>query len=451
MASSASKQALNPHEFAQQLQHLAEQYHIRTWCLAYSGGVDSQVLLHLLYLSGVEVYAVYIDHGLQAASSDWAKHCEQQCQQFDIPFQCIAVNAQPQKGESPEAAARSARYSALKKIIEENTCLLTAQHLDDQAETVMLQLLRGAGAAGLAAMPSINRFSSGWHSRPLLQISQDAIVAYAQQNQLSWVEDPSNQHQQYDRNYLRHSVIPVLADRWPAMNRTLAQFADQQVENMQLLDELAKSDMAPALAEDQSLSISVLQQYDDARLRNLLRYWLKSCEAPMPSRAVLMQIVKQLMTTSHDTHSLVSWSDFEVRHFRDHLYCLKKNVHDAKQRLSFSATGEVQLPSIKCVLRMEKKLSSEQSPYVLDSAILNSSLTVRFRQGGEKILPAGRKGRRDLKSLFQEEGVPAWERERVPLLYADNELVAVVGYCIADEFAIKGEGVLPVLEAIKQS
>lgn len=446
MASSASKPALNPHEFTQQLQHLAEQYHIKTWCLAYSGGVDSQVLLHLLSSSGLDIYAVYIDHGLQSASREWAKHCEQQCQQFDIPFQCIAVNAHPGKGESPEAAARSARYAALKKITGADSCLLTAQHQDDQAETVLLQLLRGAGAAGLAAMPSINSFGSGWQCRPLLQVSQQAILNYAQQHQLNWVEDPSNQQQQYDRNYLRHSVMPLLAERWPAVNRTLAQFAQQQAENMRLLDELAEADVQIAIEADRSLSISRLKTLKDARLRNALRYWLKSQQAPMPSRAVLRQIVKQMMSTSHDTHSRVSWSDIEVRRFRDQLYCLENTPHDATQVLPVQAASTIELPSLHQRLHLNRQTSSEQCPYVLHEDILNRSLSIRFRQGGEKIRPAGRKGRKDLKTLFQEADVPGWQRDKIPLLYAGDELVAVVGYCLADEFAIKGAGVMPVLD-----
>jgi len=430
---------------AQQLTDLADQYKIKTWCLAYSGGVDSQVLLHLLQLTKLNVMAVYIDHGLQAESVDWARHCEQQCRQFNIPFQTIKVDASPAKGESPEAAARAARYTALKKIIKKGYCLLTAQHQDDQAETVLLQLLRGGGAAGLSAMPEISSFAKGWHARPLLNFSQKDILDYAQKNQLSWVEDPSNQQTNYDRNYLRHCVMPAISQRWPAVNKTLCVFAEQQAENAQLLDVLAEIDLQKALREENCVEINDLNKLPDARLRNALRFWFKSLQSPMPSRAILQQIVQQIETTSYDTSVLISWASVEVRRFRDKLYWLKKISHNASQVFVWDARQALPLVSIEKELHLKKQKTDETITYVLDNAILSCSLSVRFRQGGEKIKPAGRNGSHDLKSLFQEAAVPAWQRDRIPLLYADEKLIAVTGFCLTDEFAVKGEGLLPVL------
>lgn len=443
MASSQNKShGLTADLLTQQLKQLAEQYNIKTWCLAYSGGVDSQVLLHLLHLTKLNVMAVYIDHGLQSESAEWARHCEYQCQQFNIPFQTICVNAQPAKGESPEAAARTARYAAFKKVVQRDMCLLTAQHQDDQAETVLLQLLRGGSAAGCAAMPKISAFADAWHCRPLLSISQQSILDYAEINNLSWVEDPSNQQQNYDRNYLRHSVVPVVQQRWPALNKTLSVFSEQQAENADLLDELAKLDLQSALQHKDQLDIIQLTKLDNARLRNTLRYWIKQNQHPMPSRAVLGQIVVQMQKQSHDTHTLVSWAGSQVRRFRDSLYLLKQVEHDASQRVAWNADEPLYLSSIEKTLQLQ---NTNDAVFTLKTSVLTKTLSIRFRQGGERIKPVGRNGSHDLKSLFQEAGVPAWQRDKIPLLYAGDDLVAVVGYWLANEYAVKAEGLLPVL------
>jgi len=433
----------------QQLTQFAQQHNITSWILAYSGGVDSQVLLHLLHLTKLNVSAIYIDHGLQLHSADWGKHCEQQCLQLNIPFQIINVNAGAAKGESPEAAARVARYDALKTCVQKGACLLTAQHQDDQAETVLLQLLRGAGAAGLAGMPAITKFAAGWHARPLLKISQKNILDYATENNLSWVEDPTNQHVNFDRNYLRHSFIPKLIERWPALNKTLSVFAQQQAENSTLLDSLAEQDLTPGIVERECLDINQLHKLDDARLRNALRYWFKKIDSPVPSRVVLLQIVQQIKSASHDTSVRVSWAKCEVRRFRNKLYWQKQSQHDATQVFNWDINNVLSLPSIEKKLSIKKVQTSDNAiPFVLNSSILALPISVRFRQGGEKIKPAGRNGSHDLKSLFQEASVPPWQRDKIPLVFLGDELIAVVGYWLADDYAIKGDGVMPVVSDI---
>ena len=452
MANSQSKphtlpgmMSLKVEALTQQLQQFADQYNIQTWCLAYSGGVDSQVLLHLLHLTSLKITAVYIDHGLQDASREWASHCQHQCELLDVPFQVIRVNAQPEKGESPEAAARTARYDALEKIIKKNDCLLTAQHLNDQAETVMLQLLRGGGAAGVSAMPVMSAFSRGRHCRPLLNVSQQAILDYAEANHLCWVEDPTNQQQNYDRNYLRHSVMPALYERWPASSKTLSIFAQQQAENVQLLEQLAVIDLLNIQQSDNSLDITKLVELDDARLRNAFRYWIKTSKSPMPSRSVLSQIIQQMLVDTHDTKAVVSWASVEVRRFKERLYLLNKVQHDASQKLLWDGKNQIELASIDKRIEFKICQTGNDIDFVLRSDILQMTLSIRFRQGGERIQPAGRKGHHDLKSLFQEASVPVWQRDKIPLLYAGEDLLAVVGYWLAGDFAIKGEGILPVL------
>lgn len=444
--------ALSVPQLALQLSQLAQQHSITDWCLAYSGGVDSQVLLHLLHqiqqqpeLHGslqFNLSAVYIDHQLQAESSAWSEHCAQQCAALNIPFQSIAVDARAKTGESPEAAARAARYGALKNVIQPGMCLLTAQHQDDQVETVLIQLLRGAGAAGLSAMPECNEFGKGWHARPLLNVSQRAIHAYAEQHQLKWVEDPSNQLPHYDRNFLRQGIMPKLKQRWPSVNKTLGRFARQQAENNALLEELALTDLATLQQTDGSIQLAALRQLSSARARNALRYWIKTHQASMPSSALLEQLLQQIQADSHDNHLCISWGDNEVRRFRDALYLQKQSQHDAQQVIAWDGEQRLELPSLDKTLEFIHTQTTADITYLLKAEILDMLLTIRFRQGGERIQPAGRQGHRELKKLFQEASVAEWQRSRIPLLYAGDQLVAVAGYWLADEWACKGQGVL---------
>jgi tRNA(Ile)-lysidine synthase len=424
------------------LQQLSAAQHIKTWWLAYSGGVDSQVLLHLLAPSGLDIRAVYIDHGLQPESRQWAEHCRNSCQQLGVPFQAISVDARASAGESPEAAARRARYRALAERLQADHCLLTAQHRDDQAETLLLQLLRGAGAAGLAAMPHYGRFAGGWHMRPLLGFSRREIVEYATRHALSWVEDPSNQSLQYDRNYLRHQVLPLIQQRWPAVQRTLAGTAEQQAENSHLLEQLAELDYQQLADSAPGLPINGLAQLEEARLRNLLRYWIRCQGHPLPSRKVLRQVLQQMFSPRQDATPTVCWAGSELHRYRGRLFLVHASHHDDSQQWPWD--GRRPLPLVSLGQNLVLTPTGSEG---LRRDLLGQSLRVCFRQGGERLKPAGRDAHHDLKHLFQEAGVPPWMRAKIPLLYRDDELVAVVGYWIADEYACpEGEqGLMPVL------
>ncbi len=178
--------------------------------------------------------ALYVDHGLQAAATAWGEHCAHVCRALNVPFRVLRIDARPAPGESPEAAARRARYAALAAELSPDSALLTAHHRDDQAETLLLQLLRGAGPHGLAAMPAVSRLGQGWLLRPLLNVDRAELLAYARAHDLQWIEDASNQDTGFDRNYLRHRVLPLLRERWPAMNRTLARSARRCAETASL-------------------------------------------------------------------------------------------------------------------------------------------------------------------------------------------------------------------------
>ncbi len=434
----------DPRSLLNALQQFAAQHAIETWYLAYSGGLDSQVLLHLLAASSLPVSAVYVDHGLQAESLQWAEHCRDSCSRLQVPFQMISVDARPQPGQSPEAAAREARYTALARLIGPQCALLTAQHQDDQAETLLLQLLRGAGAAGLAAMPYSNRFAAGWHLRPLLNWRRQAIAEYAEQQHLNWVEDPSNQSPAYDRNFLRHRVVPVLAERWPSFSVTLARAAELQAEQAELLDELAERDLEQVSSEQGCPQVDTLAEFSHARQANLLRCWIRQSGFSLPSRAVVDQVLQQMLAPREDADPVVSWGGLVMRRYRGELYLLADNPHDPAQTLDWQPRQPLYLPGLRQILQMQ---ASGAEHVGLKSTLAAETLQVRFRQGREKIQPPGRGGHHSLKNLFQEAGVPPWLRDRIPLLFLGDELVAVVGYWIAAEYAAaEGErAVLPVL------
>ena len=409
------------------------QNEIKTCWLAYSGGVDSQVLLHLLSClkksQGIDVRAVYIDHGLQSESKDWRQHCADSCLSLCIPFQSISVNAQPLQGESPEATARHARYKALENLIEDNDCLLTAQHQDDQAETFLLQLFRGAEAAGLASMPFYSAFSKGWHARPLLNASQQQLLDYAKQNDLHWVEDPSNRDCKFDRNLIRHTFIPKLKERWPSIDKTLSNAAHQQAENKQLIEQLAAEDLKKIETIETGLSIDDLKKLSEARCRNVLRFWIKQQGFNVAPRKILQQLLQQVFHAKNDAMPEIHWSNVVAHRFRNTLYVLFDVEHDATQTFQWQANDELRIESLNVQLKMSKTYEAG-----LSKEILNQTLHVCFRQGGEKIQPLGRNARHSLKKLFQEAGVPPWQREKIPLIYLQDELIAVAGYWVSESF-----------------
>lgn len=413
-----------------ELRRFAADHFVKTWCLAYSGGVDSQVLLHLLSGFNLELHAIYIDHGLQPASAQWAEHCRASCRQLGVPFQVIAVDASPRPRESPEAAARRARYDALATQIQTGDCLLTAQHQDDQAETLMLQLLRGAGAGGLAAMPRHNRFANGWHLRPLLDWSRAQILQYARQHHLQWVEDPSNQSSQYDRNFLRNEIFPLLRQHWPSLHRTLARAAALQGEQAALLTQLARLDAAAALGAGDCLRVDALHALNPERGRNLVRYWIVQRGHSLPSTGVMRQIMIQMLSEREDAEPVVSWAGSEVRRYRGALYLLHRDQPIAVDVLDWSVEQPIWLPGVGLLQMIE-------DAHGLDRSALRQPVQIRFRRGGERIKPAGRNAHHGLKNLFQEAGVPPWLRDRIPLLFKGDELIAVVGYWIADEYVCR--------------
>jgi tRNA(Ile)-lysidine synthase len=404
--------------------------------VAFSGGLDSLVLLHALCALrdqlDATVGAVHVHHGLHADADAWDAHCQQVCDKLGVTYTLLRVDGRPPRGESPEAAARDARYRALAGWLPPRHYLLTAQHQDDQAETLLLQLLRGSGVSGLAAMPVMTGLGRGQHLRPLLDVTRRALHRYATANALYWIEDPSNLSSVYDRNYLRHQVLPLLRNRWPAVSSSLSRSAAHCAEANALIRQLAENDLQGAAGgHADTLSVTGLVALPRDRQRNVLRAWLRRCSAGTPSTAVLARIVNDVLYSRPDAAPAVRWDCYEVRRYRDEVYCLPQTVsRNTSQALHWSLSTPLTLPGAGGVLRAIP-VSGAGLRRVDVSA---GGVCVSWRKGGEVCRPAGRKHHHSLKKLFQEQGIPPWQRQRIPLIYIEDQLAMVPGLWVCEPF-----------------
>lgn len=405
--------------------------------VAYSGGRDSHVLLHrLARLRGrlvAPLGAVHVNHHLQPEAERWAAHCREQCAALDIPLDVLDVAVDTAAGDGVEAAARKARLAAWSQWLPAGGVLLTAHHREDQAETLLLQLLRGAGPAGLAAMSPVSGFAAGLMARPLLDEPREALAAYAVREELRWIDDPSNDDPRFDRNFLRHHVIPLMRQRWPSLSRTLARAARRQAAGRRLADETGAGDHARALdPQTGALSVPALQALSPDRQSNLLRYWIVRAGFRLPSERVLSHIIDDVLQAAVDAEPRVAWGGAEVRRHRDRLFLMPALAPVVRaQALRWRiADGPLWLDAANGVL------SAEPAPgRGIAARFVDTPFALRFREGGECIRPAGRSHHRALKALLQERGVPGWERERIPLLYLGDDLVAVPGVVVGADVA----------------
>ena len=413
----------------------------RRYWVAYSGGLDSQVLLHALSVSRehlpVGLGAVHVDHGLQPDSQGWAARCQRLCQAWDVPYHSLRVNAEPAPGESPEAAARNARYAALSGWLPADDCLLTAHHQDDQAETLLLQLLRGSGPRGLAAMPAVAPLGRGWLARPLLAFTREELRGYAGAHGLDWIDDPSNVDPAYDRNFLRAEVLPRLSRRWPGMSRVLARAARHQSEAARLLGALGHIDLQRLVDDDsRTLSLPRLLELDPERQRNALRVWLRDLQLPVPSAAVMEGILGDVLPAGADAGPRAHWQGAELRRYRDRLFASSPlPAHDVTRSWAWQPTQPLRLATAGGVLSAVPVRGKGVA-----AALGTQTLRIGFRRGGEVIRRAGHRHHQTLKKLFQARGIPPWERDRVPLIYHGNNLIAVAGLWVCEGFqAAPGE------------
>lgn len=402
-------------------------------CVALSGGVDSVTLLHVCHgiratRPTVRLRAAHVHHGLQPAADEWQARCQALCARLEVPFDVLKLELSFRPGASIEAVARDARYLALQALLEPGEALLTAHHLDDQLETVLIQLFRGAGVAGLAAMPAATQRGHGLHVRPLLGVTRAAIEAYAGVAGLDWVEDPMNASQRFDRSLLRREITPKLRARWPSVARSVARSARHFAGALRLLDELAGLDAAGAL-DDGRLLISHVRALPRPRQANLLRWWLRCCGLDAPSTARLESILDNLIPARADAQPVVTWNSGEVRRHRDRLYAMQPIGRvangtwtlDPGRTLAIEGVGTVTL-----VVGAGTGISAARFP---------GPFELRLRKGGERLLPAGQPAEKSVTRLLREADTEPWLRGRVPLIYSHGLLLAVGDLWIAAKAA----------------
>lgn len=403
--------------------------------VAFSGGLDSTVLLHLIAKVNQvltvphKITAVHINHQLSEYADNWEEHCKSVAEGLGVTFLSETVKVQTD-GKGIEAAARDARYRVFERYVKCDDVLLVAHHANDQAETFMLRLMRGAGVLGLAAMREERSLSdkpdSGVLWRPLLSFSKEDLEDYAKEYDLSWVEDDSNVSLDFDRNFLRHEPIPALLSRWPQALKQFSTASSHLSEAQHLLNELAVLDLQNLDERGErygySIDYKLCAALGTSRIKNLLRYWCEQKGFSTPSNDQLLQIESQFFSTSAQLSSaIVSWGNCECRQFNGRFYMMPslKKFTAPDTDVPFSKGDD----AISASLGLAGQLAVNIS--VLPEDISVQDLSVRWRKGGERCTPIGRAHSQTVKKLLQEYQLETWLRDRVPLVYYKDELVAV--------------------------
>lgn len=409
----------NPEQLRTYLTHINESTR-GIWWVGLSGGLDSTVLLHALVQLNlpVSLRALHINHQISPNANTWQHQCEQFCLQLAVPFFAEKVQV-TNSGKGVEDAARAARYQVFEQYVGANDCLLTAHHSNDQAETLLLRLMRGAGPRGLAAIASERKLLSGGKLiRPLLHCSRTGLEVYARTQSLQWVEDESNQDDHYDRNFLRNQVMPLLQMRWPAFMRKWQQTADLCAQQESLLEEVAQQDLERANPcterVGQSIDLLWLKSLSRARRQNFLRYWLRQSGFDLPEVSHWQQLENQLFNAREDASVEITWGECSVRPYQTRLFLLP-----AKQ------------PSLTLNLVRLTPVENPGGNYLRADL---PDLHIRYRKGGERCKPARRAHSQTLKKLLQEYQLEPWLRDSVPLLYSADQLVAVGDLWICDGY-----------------
>ncbi len=429
--------ALQPRDLLRWLPDKAATCHV-----AFSGGMDSHVLLHAMTrlrdsgdFTG-NIRAIYIHHGLSSYADIWAAHCRSVCDGLAVPLDCVQVTV-IETGHGPEQAAREARYQAFGEILGKGQYLLTAHHQDDQVETQLFRMLRGTGIRGLAGIQSQRPLANGILLRPLLGYTRGLLLAYAEKEGLKWIEDESNTDESLDRNYLRRLIVPALGERWPGFQKNLRRLAKLAKEGQALSEEIGADDLAQVMDALHRIDILRLLAFSPARQRNLLRHWFLVLESrhgiPSPDHYVIDRIFSELIPAAMDAEPMIEWNkggqQVFIRRYSDRIYLVLGTTTEVPVNTIWTLDTPLQLPGIGTLCLVETAEDGFLAPP-------GGTLEVRFRQGGETAKPAGRKTR-PLKKILQDYGVPPWVRKKMPLFYQDGELLAVGDLFITDHYRVR--------------
>lgn len=405
----------------------------KVW-VAYSGGLDSHVLLHALARfkpDHIELAAIHVHHGLQDEADDWVLHCQTVCHDLKIPIQieCVRVD----RSQNLESAARQARYQAFEKWVTENEVICTGHHQRDQAETLLLNLLRGAGLEGLSGMPErrvldnkARSTNQAWLIRPLLNIAYDVIQNYAQQHHLQWVEDPMNQLLQYRRNFIRHRLLPLLDQAWSNPQAKLAQASRQQAESAQLLQELAQADLASIEHDATRFNWQALQKLNWPRQKNLLRYWFKHFHQISIDQVTLDWLRSDGFSQNMNAQPQRILKCAEIRRYQNWIYLLDKSALRSSFNVLIQQESDWKKQGIKHLYTSGQGLALHW---------LKPENEVRLRSLSSED-PVNRDS---LKKWFQSQKIPPWQRQNWPVVEINSKLAVIVGYRTLKEFQAKSD------------
>ena len=411
----------------------------RRLIVAFSGGSDSAALLHAVANSclpkELNIVAAHVNHGLLADSDSWEDFCREQAANLGVEFLCHRVAQPPRAGQNVEAWARDQRYGWFKRIVAPQDFVVTAHHLDDQLETFLLRLLRGAGPHGLSAIKVRQSLSVGYLIRPMLRLTKQEVARYLQQQQIEYVDDPSNTHLEIDRNYLRHTVLPIIRDRWPHAANKVGEAAEIQDSLAREIDRKANKLIDEiSLDGGSKLAYEPVKAATTERRFAIIRAWCKHRNLGTPEHRHFREIEKALFVANPKATSCIAWKNAELRYYQNVLY-LREREPEFDATLNYLWDVKSALP----LAHGELTVSATASGGLMES-IRSKHCSIRYyRQQGERCHPVGRAHSQSLKKLFQAWRVPPWERSKIPILWVDGEIAAVIPYCICKLFATKQE------------
>ena len=410
---------------------------IKSMTVALSGGVDSVVLLHLLHSLQKKhrftLNATHVNHGLSKNADKWVKFCEKLCRTLSIPLDVHYVKLPQKKSLGIEGEARRLRYEKL--LQSKSDLIVLAHHEDDQAETFLLQLIRGAGVKGLSSMAHFDEARKLW--RPLLNASRMDIEKYAKQHKLKWIEDESNLNTDFDRNFIRSKVLPILKNRFNHIIKVISRSSSHLSEAQNLLDDLAKIDLKKCLKSNNYkhiLQVKALNKSSHSRAKNVLRYWLELNDQMMPSKDLLGELLRQVLTAKKDAELKIELSkEFEIRRYKDEIYLVKKNQNRQKNyEIVWNGESEISLPN-----GSRLKFKKVKGKGISFEKMKNKKLMISNRKGGESFKPDAKRPTKKIKQLLQESDLPPWERLSLPMIFVGDELASVPNFGVDIKFQTK--------------
>jgi tRNA(Ile)-lysidine synthase len=390
----------------------------RRYWVGFSGGADSTALLLALHSARQELRAplaaVHFDHGLQASARQWEIHCRDFCSVRGIPYRAVSLSVRRGRRESPEEAARNARYRAVAGLLDRDEMFLTAHHAEDQAETLLLNLMRGSGPDGLAGIPRLRTLGKGWVARPLLDVSRELLRQYLAENDIPWQEDPSNEDTSYDRNYLRQELFPLLEARWPGVAGRMARTARLTRQSTNALSALIEERSGAALGDRVCLSLDFLRSFDPELRALVMRQWLRRHEVPTLPEVRLLRFLEQLEDAKSGNEAETGWSGWQLKRYRDSLWLHRREPAYECAEAPWSSGMTLQLGNDSGRYR----LLGPEIP-------IPRGWRVGRRAAGSRLRAFSDGPSRRIKHILREAGIPPWLRLGIPVLYWDDEPVAV--------------------------